>query len=410
MSKALKTVILVGTLAFVVLFVTTTFAPPTRTEASKYFTSEEIERGIQFSFERRLLYWAGAALHLGVLALIVFSGFARKLTDAIGARVGGRWLVMLLLVGGFCFLAEEAVYLPIGLARLELVRAWGLTNRPVSGWLADHAVGLGISAVIWAVILVGLFVLIRVSPRFWWALAALGGMLFGIVYAVILPVWISPLFNTFTPLGKTKWAHLQPMVEKLAAQGGVPVEEILVMDASRQSSHTNAYFTGFGATQRIVLFDNLLKKHTEAEIESILAHEMGHWQYKHIFKGIGLATLAALVGFFVLRLILLWAVERPPFQLKAQWDPAAIPLMLLLFAVGEWLLAPVQNAVSRHFERQADMVSLNMTEARAVFIATEIKMARDNISNVAPSPISVWFFNTHPPTVERIQMAENWKK
>jgi STE24 endopeptidase len=409
MSKGLKITILVGAFSFVLLFLVTTFAPPSRAEAERYFSATEIDNGLKFSFQRRFLYWAGVSLHLGILALIVFTGFARKLADVLSSWSRGRWLVTVLLVGGFCFLLEEAIYLPIGLARLELVRAWGLTNRPVTGWLADHAIGVCISAVIGAILLVTLYVLIRFFPRTWWGLAAAGGMLFGFGFAFILPVLISPLFNTFTPLGQTKWASLQGPVLRLAQRGGVPVEEILVVDASRQSSHTNAYFTGFGATQRIVLYDNLLKKHTADEVESILAHEMGHWRHNHIAKGIGLATLAALLGLYVLRWILLWAVARPPFLLKSQWDPAGIPLVLLLATVGEWIISPVQNAISRHFERQADMVSLELTRTPDVFKAAEIKLARDNISNVAPPPVSVWFFNTHPPAVERIQMAEQWK-
>jgi STE24 endopeptidase len=410
MSKGIKTTIIVGVIAFIALFLVTTFAPPSRAEAARYFTANEIERGLEFSLQRRLLSWASAGLNLGALAVIVFSGFARKLADTLASWVGGRWLVTILLVGGFCFLVEEAISLPLGLARLELVRAWGLTKRPIGDWLGDHFLGLGIYIVTWAIVLIGLYLLIRFFPRAWWALAGLGGLLLGIVFAFILPVLISPLFNTFTPLADTKWAYLQGPVKKLAQRAGVPVDEILVMDASRQGSHTNAYFTGFGSTQRIVLYDNLLKKHTKEEIESILAHEMGHWQHNHIVKGIGMATLAALIGFYALRRILLWAVARPPFQLKSQWDPAGIPLIFLLFTVGEWLASPAVNAVSRHFERQADMVSLELTGTPDVFIEAEKKLARDNISNVAPPPVSVWFFYTHPPAVERIHMAEEWKQ
>ena len=445
MSKGLKITIFVGASAFLLLFLVTTFAPPSRAEAEKYFTAKEIDNGLQFSLQRRLLYWAGAGLHLAALALIVFTGFARKLADLFASWVGGRWLWTVLLVGGFCFLVEEAISLPISLARLELVRAWGLTKRPVADWLADHAIGLAISGVIGAVTLLGLYLLIRYFPRIWWALATMGTMLLAIGYIFILPIVISPLFNTFTPLAKTKWANFQAPLRELANQGGVPAKEIFVVNASRQGSHTNAYFTGFGATQRIVLFDTLFQSHTritpdmstrlvgvlgapmgagafqgsffvlaiqaqgEDELKSVFAHEMGHWQHNHIVKGTVMAAVAVLVGFFLLARILRWAVNRPPFLLKTPFDPAGIPLVLLLVTVGEWLVSPVQNAVSRHFERQADMVSLELTRTPDVFIAAEKKLARDNISNVAPPLVSVWFFNSHPPAVERIQMAEEWK-
>src|SRR5262249_20580998 len=155
----------------------------------------------------------------------------------------------------------------------------------VLSWLIDHFIALGVSAVIGAIGLVGLYVLIRWLPRAWWILAGLGSGVLIAPGAFILPVLIAPLFNTFTPLSTTEWAGLQPMVEALTAKAGLPVSDVLVMDASRQGKHTNAYFTGFGSTRQIVLYDTLLRSHAPDEVESILAHEMGHWLHQHIVKG-----------------------------------------------------------------------------------------------------------------------------
>ena len=160
-----------------------------------------------------------------------------------------------------------------------------------------------------------------------------------------------------------------------------------------------------------MLYDNLLRKHTDwHEVESILAHEMGHWQHDHIVKGILMGGAGALVGFYLLSWILRRLVGRPPLLLRSPFDPAGVPLVLLLMSVGFWLAAPISNAISRHFERQADQVSLDMTKRPKVFIETEKRMARDNISNVTPNRWSIWFLATHPPTVERIRMAEEWKQ
>ena len=410
--KGSKTVLVLVVLVFIALFLVTTFvqSPEARAEARKYFSQKDIDRGLQFSLERRLIFWAGTALDLAVLMALVFTGFARKLADIFLGWTGNRWLAAVLLVGAFCFLAEEAVSLPFGLLRLEHLRAWGMTHRPVADWLRDRCLGLMVAAALGAVALVGLYLLIRYFPRSWWFLAAGGAMLLGIAYAFVLPILISPLFNTFTPLSETRWAELQGPVQELARRAGVPVDDVLVVDASRQSSHTNAYFTGFGATRRIVLYDTLLKAHTPEEIESILAHEMGHWQHHHIVKGIALATVAALFGFFVLSRILARAVGRPPLLLRNPADPAGIPLVMLLATLGMWLAMPVENAVSRHFERQADAAALDLTRRPDVFIDAEKRLARDNLSNVAPAPFSVWLFSSHPPPVERIHMAEEWSR
>jgi STE24 endopeptidase len=409
---AIRLLLLVVLLLFFALFLATTFAQSAdaRLDASQYFSREDIDRGLRFSSERRLIFWAGTALDLGLLTALVFTGWARKLSDGFLAWTRNRWLLAVLLVGAFCFLAEQAVALPIGIVRLEQLRSWDMTHRPVAAWLEERCLGMMVSGGLGGVSLVGLYLLIRFFPRAWWFLAAVGGMLLGVAYAFLLPVLIAPLFNTFTPLSATRWSDLQGPVQELARRAGIPVHDVLVVDASRQSSHTNAYFTGFGGTRRIVLYDTLLKAHTGAEVESILAHEMGHWQHHHILKGIALATLAALGGFFVLSRILVWAVGRPPFLLRSPHDPAGIPLVLLLSTLGLWLALPVENAVSRHFERQADAAALELTGQADVFIAAEKRLARENLSNVAPAPFTVWLFSSHPPAVERIRMAEEWKR
>jgi len=409
--REMKVVVLAGLLILVVLFGLTTFlpAPAARAQAEKYFPPEVIEHGLQHSLEGKLLYGASTMVHLGALAVVVLTGFARRLADVLDRWTGGRWLLTVLLVGLFLFLGNEVLSLPFGLWSLEWQRSWGLTNRSVGDWLIDHAKGLALSAVVSAVLLAGLYTLLRVFPRTWWALAAAGGTVLACAYAFVLPIWINPLFNTFTPLAETKWASYQGPVRALADRAGVPVQEILVMDASRQGSHTNAYVTGLGATRRVVLYDTLLRSHTDQqEVLSILAHEFGHWQQNHIVKGIALGSAGLLVGLFLLSRILKWAIGRPPCYLTSAADPAGLPLLLLLVALGSWCVQPVENAISRVFERQADMASLELADHPEEFIEAEKRLARDNISNVAPNALSVWLFATHPPAVERIQMAEKW--
>ncbi len=274
----------------------------------------------------------------------------------------------------------------------------------------DHLKGLGVGMAMDGIALVGLYILLRCFPRRWWLVGTLATTLLGIAYAFISPLVIEPLFNTFTPLGQTQWAHLESGVRSLADAAAIPVGEILVSDASRQGNHSNAYFTGFGATQRIVLFDNLLKNHPPAEVESIVAHEIGHWRHRHIVKGIALAALGVLLGLFVLAQLLRLIVGRGPLALRSPADPAGLPFILLVFQLGAWVAMPVENAISRSFERQADEASLELARQPAAFIAAENRLAVDNISNVAPLPFSVWLFASHPPAVERIRMAEDWRQ
>ncbi len=307
---------------------------------------------------------------------------------------------------------NELLYLPIGLARFQHSHAWGMSNPDYgpASWLRDHYLAAGVNLVWEAVVLIGFYALLILVPRIWWLLAPLGLAVLGVAYVFLAPIWINPLFNDFTPLQDTPWRDQQPRVQALIDRAGIPVEEILVMNASRQSQHTNAYFTGFGATRRIVLYDTLLKKHTPDEIESVLAHEIGHWWHDHIAKGILLGVIASVFGFWVLDRFLRGAIGTQPWNLQSTADPAGLWLILLLFYAGTWVALPAENLITRHFERQADEVSLQLAKKPDAFIACERKMAIDNKSNVAPTPWSVWIFSSHPPTVERIRMAQDWKE
>jgi STE24 endopeptidase len=300
------------------------------------------------------------------------------------------------------------VTFPFDFARWRHLGAWGMTSQSFPGWLGDYLMALGVAVVMEGIGLVGLYLLIRWLPRWWWLPAAVGASGLAVMFAWLLPVVIGPLFNTFTPLRETEWAAWEPAMRRIAEQVDVEIEDVYVVDASRQSHHSNAYFTGFGATQRIVLYDNLLKKQTLAEIESVLGHELGHWLHDHIVKGIALAGIGLLAGFFVLSRLLMWA--QGPMGLDGPSDPAGLPFVLLAIYLGTWLALPVESVVSRHFERQADHAGLELARQPEAFIAAEVKLVRDNLGNPAPPPWNVFLFASHPPALERIEMAQRWQR
>jgi STE24 endopeptidase len=398
--------------AFVIVFVLTTFIPysPAVVTAEAYFNPLEIRNGQHFSFERRLFMWGSIALELGLLMLLGMTGIARRWADCILGWTGRSRILTALGMGLVYATLHEILQLPIGIGRFYHAKSWGMANYGLNGWLYDHFLAWGLELALGALVVTCLYALLIWFPRIWWLLAGLGASALGIALAFLAPILFAPLFNDFTPLSQTQWKDQQPRVEKLIAEAGVSVREILVMNASRQSNHTNAYFTGFGPTRQIVLYDTLLMKNNPDEIESILAHELGHWLHDHIVKGLLLGFFASLLGLFLLDRVLRWAIGRAPWRLASIADPAGLPLILLLAYLSQWAVGPVGYAITRHFERQADQVSLDLAKHPEVFIECEKKLARDNYLNVAPPPWNVWLFSTHPPTVERIRMAEEWRE
>lgn len=436
MSHLLKTALAIIVVVFVLLFVLTTFVPAPAAEyaqARQFFSADDIARGETYAFGRKLFMWAGAALELGLLLAFVATGTARRLADVYGGWLGLgasasaadgsrwqrmrawtgsllRWLAVLLLIGATYAILHELLQFPVSVGRFYYSRAWGMTDRPLGDWLREYALSVSVGLVGELIAGVGLYLLLRWFPRTWYLLGGLGGMAMAFAIAYLMPIVIAPLFNTFTPLADTRWYTLEPSIRRLAHEAGISVSDIYVMDASRQGFHTNAYFSGLGSTQSIVLYDTLLKNHTPDEVKSILAHEIGHWKHQHIVQGILLGSIAALVGLIVLDRILRWFRERPPVCLRSLADPAGLPLVLLLGYLGSWIALPLENAVSRHFERQADMTSLQLAGMPDVFIRAEEKLARDNLSNVAPAPWNVWLFSTHPTALQRIEMARQWQQ
>jgi STE24 endopeptidase len=398
---------------FFVLFVLTTFIsyPPAQVTAHDVgFKDDQIDIGLRYTFERRFFFWGTTALEVGLLCVLALTNLGRRWADRLLAWTGNRRILAALGMGLTFAVVHEVLYFPLGVGRWYHARVWEMSNRDFPTWLRDHFLGEGLYLAEGAIVVGGLYALLTLVPRFWWLLAPIGVSLLGVAYAMLAPILISPLFNDFTPLSKTEWKDQQYRVQALIDRAGIPVQEILVMNGSRQGNHTNAYFAGFGPTRRIVLYDTLLKNHTEAEIESVLAHEIGHWQHDHIVKGFLIGIPAAVLGCFLLHLVLRFAMTRSPWNLQSVADPAGLPVILLATNLGLWAILPAQNAVSRYFERQADTASLTLAGQPDAFIATERKMAVTNKSNVAPTPWNVWLFSTHPPVVERIRQAEEWKK
>jgi STE24 endopeptidase len=187
------------------------------------------------------------------------------------------------------------------------------------------------------------------------------------------------------------------------------VDQVYESDASRRTTKGNAYFTGLGATKRIVIYDTLVRRSDPEEVELVLAHEMGHWKHADIWKGIGLSLIGLFVALWVGARAVEWAARRPVFHLAGPADVAGLPVFLLAVSLLSLASMPLQNAISRHFEREADRASLVLTGNPAAFIRSEVSLARSNLSDLTPPRPLVWLFYSHPPVMARIRMAEEYR-
>ncbi|WP_336029807.1 M48 family metallopeptidase [Geodermatophilus sp. FMUSA9-8] len=367
--------------------------------------AEVVRRAEALAGDLRPASLANLLLGLAVSALFGLTRLGSRLVGALGRADGRRWPLTVLAATVVLLLAGRLATLPIS-AYGEVVRhRYGLSTRSWGLWLRDVAVNTAIDAGLTALGLLALVALARRAPRTWWAWASAGAAALVVTGSFLYPVVIEPAFNSFASLPA---GQLRTHVLELAEESGTPVEDVLVADASRRTTSLNAYVSGFGSTRRVVLYDTLLADVPDDEIESIVAHELGHVATDDVLTGtlmgaLGAAGAVALLG---------WLLSWPPLLRRAgagsAGDPRVVPLVLLLSAVGTLAATPVQNLVSRHVEARADLHALDLTGDAAAFVAMQQRLGETNLSDPSPPAAWQWFFGSHPTTAQRVAMAEDW--
>ena len=283
---------------------------------------------------------------------------------------------------------------------------YGLATQTFAPWLGDQAKGLAIGAVLGGLALMAIYAVIRRAPRTWWLWGAGVSLVFVGFTIAIAPVFIEPVFNKYTPLTDEK---VKGPILRLARANGIPATDVFVFDASRQTTRVSANVAGFLGTQRIALNDNLLKRCSLPEIETVMAHEMGHYVLNHIFELLLQIGLLIVVGFAFVR----WAFDRVAARWGPRWgirgiaDVAGLPLLVLLLSVFFFVLTPVTNTMIRTQEVEADIFGLNA--ARQPDGEAEVALKLGEYRKLKPGPVEEFIFFDHPSGYSRILMAMRWK-
>jgi STE24 endopeptidase len=283
---------------------------------------------------------------------------------------------------------------------------YGLSTQAFGPWMGDQLKGLAVGVVLGGLFVGVIYEILRRTPRTWWIWASAVTIVFQMCTALIAPVFIAPLFNTYTKLADPR---ITGPILSMARANGIPAHDVYVMDASRQSNRVSANVSGFLGTERITLNDNLLKRCTLPEIAAVMGHEMGHYVFHHVYTRILFYGALTVLGFAFLN----WAVGRALTRWGGSWhvrgsdDPAALPLFALLIALYFLALMPVTNTFIRTQEYEADIFGLNAAGQPdgAAFVALKLGDYR----KLAPGPIEEFIFFDHPSGRARIDAAMRWK-
>ena len=294
---------------------------------------------------------------------------------------------------------QALIGLPLGLYRtFGIEQRFGFNRMTFRLFVVDLLKGLALAALLGLPLLIAVLWLMGAAGRYWWLWVWAVLVAFSLFMQLIIPTFIMPLFNKFSPLED---AALKDRVEALLARCGFRSRGLYVMDGSKRSAHGNASFAGFGASKRIVLFDTLVERLDPPQVEAVLAHELGHYRLNHIKKRLAVSFASSLAGLFLLGLL----VEQPWFYqglgVELQTFPLALLLFLLVSSTFGFFLSPLASLFSRKHEFEADRYATQHAQA-ADLVEALVRLYKDNAATLTPDPLHSAFYDSHPPAAVRI--------
>jgi STE24 endopeptidase len=283
---------------------------------------------------------------------------------------------------------------------------YGLLNQSFGPWLREQAIALVVSVLLGGILVMLLFGIVRSLGKNWWVWGSVISILFLMFVSLIAPVYIFPLFNTYTKLQDSR---IKDPILSMARANGIPATDVYEFDASRQSNRVSANVSGFGKTQRISLNDNLLNRCTLPEIETTMGHEMGHYVLNHATKGIFMYGVVVVFGFAFLNWFINFALARwgEGWGVRGITDVAVLPLATVGLSIYFLLMTPVNNSITRTMEFEADMYGLNA--ARQPDGEANVDLMLGEYRKLDPGPLEEFIFFDHPSGRTRITAAMRWK-
>ena len=308
---------------------------------------------------------------------------------------------------GTLVIAKSIISLPFSLySTFVIEERFGFNKTDAKTFIADRLKGLALSVLIGGPLLAGIIAFFEYGGAWAWLYAWLAVTAFSLVMQYVAPTWIMPIFNKFEPLED---GELREAIESYADKVDFPLQGIYVMDGSKRSSKSNAFFTGFGKNKRIALYDTLIKNHTTEELVAVLAHEIGHYKKKHIVKNMTISIVHTGIMFVLLSIFLQVPALFDAFFMEEMSVYAGLLFFGLLYSPVETILGIFMQMMSRTHEYEADNFAASTIEKPEEMVNVLKKLSKDNLSNLTPHPFYVFLNYSHPPALKRIKEIRSAK-
>lgn len=352
-------------------------------------------------------YWldlADSALNIVVAMLLMVFGFAKNVRAWLERTVRFYFLVAFGM-GLFYILVSGVLTFPfyyyVGFLREH---QFGLATQTFSEWFGEYMIGFAINLVIGALFIAGLYLIIRAAKSAWWIWGAGATLVFMVMLMMLAPVYLAPLFNTYTPMQE---GPLKTEILHMAQANGVPADDVYVFDVSRQTNRVTANVSGFAGTTRISLSDTLIKRASTDGVREVMGHEIGHYVLRHTSSILAMLGVLIAFAFAFTHLLFGWIARGERWGVRAISDPAGMPLFFAILTFLFTIAAPINNNIIRYHEHQADIFGLNASRAPDGFAETALLLSE--YRKMSPGPLELWAFYDHPSGYQRIRMAMEWK-
>jgi STE24 endopeptidase len=376
-------------------------AGPAPTEEQTPEQRAEARRYSHISLACTLADMAIDLIYLGLMAFV----FGRPLDTWLAtfpSLSADQSILRLIALFVIVMLLHILVSLPLSFYSHYIVEhQFGLSNQSLRRWLRNWSLSNVLTIALGIVLNVGLFWIIWHTGHYWWLIAAAAFFVVSIILGQLAPILIVPLFYK---VERIENPELEARMRRLAEGTGIKIEGVYRLGLSADTQKANAMLAGLGRTRRVLMGDTLLEKFTPEEIEVIFAHELGHHVHRHIQKMIAAGVVVSLVGFYLIDRAITWWAGIPT---AADAPTSALPLVMFTLTVFSLVISPLQNAISRHYERQCDRYALVRTKNAASYRSAFLKLARLNKADTAPHPLEVMLLHSHPPIGERLAMADS---
>ena len=358
----------------------------------------------KYSKTKQILSLAQSIGFFSAVILILVTGFSKTLEKIAFDYFSNEYLALLLFVL-FVFEGVSLIFFPLDFySDYILEHKYGLSNQTLGGYFLEKLKGILLGTALGVPLLCAFYYILKNFGDNWWLVLGIFLFIFSVVMGRLAPTVIMPLFYKFTPLENET---VKERILNLAKKAGVTINGIFAFNMSKNTKKANAAFTGMGKSKRIILGDTLLESFNENEIETVFAHEMGHYTRKHILKLTFVSTVLTFLGLFITAKMYSFTMGMFGFTLTYQLS--ALPLLFLWLSLYSLITSPITNILSRKFEWEADTYALEITKDREAFISAMEKLADQNLAEKQPNKIIEFLFHSHPSLEKRIEFARGYK-